>query len=587
MAFSTALSLYLMEFLSNTTQVQNYMWKLELVNDIIFSADEERRVETIVYFGESTYIESYITASSGTPKVVETNEYSDINFYDGSATNRNIFFIAVSPLEHKSLWNHLNNAFLNMQGSVRGIFIIPRHILEPITNLKEHFIWCWQRGFANVLVLVESKTRTQHFDIYGYNKFPDLRIFKLSSDLRSERKYFHDKFSNFLGYSMRTPAQFDPPRVFHFFDSKSKSFKIRGWAANMLKAFLQKHNGSLQIVELQNSSRYDILSIINQINEGELDISVHPYIPYGKVRLSYPIKMMQWCILVPFSGEIEAYEYFLKPFHSNLWVSCVVTLLYLSLVKTFASWLMKHLKYKVDLGQSLLHVIRLLLFLPQPSINRTKRFNWYFALCFIQASVLGFVLSNLYLTILTSLLTSLVFEPQIDTLQEMVERNIKIYVINHEIPILLSSKGIPRDFEKLFIPFNATELVRELLQLKRDKAFPAREDMSSFALSQQIHLQRPIVHIAKECITTIPVGFLIPTHSQFERVLNAFIIQAADSGLIEKWFESSIGDGLQAGIIHLRKDVPLKTRPLNLKNTHKITSNTPTLDRLAKRSIEN
>ncbi|XP_054728026.1 uncharacterized protein LOC129237362 [Anastrepha obliqua] len=566
--FKAHVSSALLELVTNySVEEVTQLHRRDAIDRVIATVHAQRAILSIAYFGAISDIEPYITAGNTTPKFVMSPGCNDPlgGAVVADKFSSNIFYIAVGHLTRNPMWQRMNDVLNNIQSRVRGLFVVPRHVTRRqvhVDQVSEHFEWCWRNGFINALVLVDNATGGGHktsFAVYGYERFPQFRM----RQMPVQAVWFSDKLKNFHRSSIRTTYLYDPPRVFQLKTTQNK-FQIVGYAAQMLMALVKTHNATLDLVALDNSSRSNIMSIVDQIRRGSLDMSMNPYFFYPGVRLSYPICMQQFTVLLPSSGEIERFRYFVRPFQTHTWFCFLLGLFYLSFMRRLSDRInaYRHPHMRPSFGRGCLEVWRLLLFLPINMPSERKRFHWHNAVTHLLTAVLGFILTNLYQASLTSFLATAVFRPQLDTLTALMRHNVSINTNTNEVEFLRNSSSLPRDFGRLLKPRDAIELRNELFAFRPD-AYAACADVVDFTLEQQKHMDRKPLHECAESITTLPFGFLLPNRSPFEHIVNRFILRAEAAGLTVKWMQSAKTDGFHAGILQNRKKIlPLK-RPLN------------------------
>ncbi|XP_073831883.1 uncharacterized protein [Musca autumnalis] len=529
-------------------------WHLRELNYIISRAHYTHDIQTLVYFGNTYDVEDYIRAAEiwSTPKIVITEHTGEMSLKNDAGVNSKLFFIAIGNLRRKEFWNHMNNLLSEMQSRVRGVFITtaPNGKRSQL-NLGEHFEWCWQRGLINTLILVDRQLPTEHaFQVYNYNPFLEPQVFN-SSNSRTIN-LFPDKFRNLHGYQIKATAQYDPPRVYERNQCKGKKQQpLAGYVANIFRAFLKEYNASLYLSYYFPNKTLNILEILKQINDGDVEVSVNPYVPHKGVQISYPIRMLRRCIVVPSAKELEKYKYFIMPFNTDVWLCVLGSWVWLSVARLL-NWTSTHRRCncnQMDVGRTFLEVFRVLAFLPLPGNCCSKSVRWYHLLWFMQIVPLAFILSNLYLASLTSFFSGLNFRKQISTLDDLVKRNMAIETIDYDVPSILENRGLPKGFADLIKPRLAADLLPEILELKPMLTFSSLIDRIQFVLNQEKHLLKPTKHMVEECINTVPFGFVMPPHSQFELPLNRFLLRCADAGLIEKWAKDSIDDAYCSGML--------------------------------------
>ncbi|XP_055910481.1 uncharacterized protein LOC129944845 [Eupeodes corollae] len=526
------------------------------IKDIIERTSKEKDISTIAFFGQIYEFELELVmlaeANANIPRMLYSESYGELYF--AGDFNKNILLVACIDLWQRSMLNRIDNAFRGIHAASRSIFLVPGERYKNLRYLVEHFEWCWSRGFVNVLVIFLETNET-----FSYTPFPRMHVFRRTLDA-DEGTLFPDRFDNLMGFPIRTPLQYDPPRVYTYVDNLGRQI-LTGYCAELFLAFLQRHNATLEEVRINNSTDYNMPAIVQLINRAKIDISIHTYMDIGGIRSSYPVRMMQWCIMVPSQGEINAYWYFIRPFQLQLWLSCLGVLIGLSFLVALEERL-QGVHY--DFGRSCCDVFRFFLCLPS---NDSRPFELRRGFRKILIFMLGFMLTNLYLAYLTSFLAKIILKPQIQTLAELVTKNISILTLDFEIPIVLKNRGLPEGFERLLVPISATTISRpEHLMNNRSLAYTITDDKAMFVLMQQIHLRQPRYKIVDECVSTIPIGFLLAKQSSFEKILNRFILRASACGFIYKWWSDMYATGLKAGILKVIPSTGKQTLPLTMQH---------------------
>ncbi|XP_055842630.1 uncharacterized protein LOC129909581 [Episyrphus balteatus] len=521
------------------------------IKDIIERTSKEKDVSTIAFFGRIYELELVLldAADTNIPRMVFTESYGELYF--AGDFNKHILVVACINLWHKSMLNRIDIAFHGIHAASRSVFLVPGERYKNLQYLWRHFEWCWASGFVNVVVVFLVTNET-----FSYTRFPQMKIFRGTL----EDELFPDRFNDLMGYPIRSPLQYDPPRVYTYIDLWGHHV-ITGYCAELFLAFLDRYNATMEEVRINNSTDYNMPGIVHLINRGKIDISIHTYMGIGGVRSSYPVRMMQWCILVPSQGEIKAYWYFIRPFQFHLWLSCLAALIGISCCVVLEERLRGS---HYDFGRSCCNIFRFMLCLPTCD-SRPFAFRRGFRQILI--FMLGFMLTNLYLAYLTSFLAKIILKPQIETLAELVQKNISILTLDFEIPILLKNMGLPKGFDRLLTPISAAEVSRpEHLINNKSLAYTVTDDKALFVLMQQIHLKQPLYTIVDECVSTIPIGFLLAKQSPFEIILNRFILSVSQAGLIYKWFNDMYSTGLKARILKVLPSTGKQALPLTMEH---------------------
>ncbi|XP_075158211.1 uncharacterized protein LOC142231487 [Haematobia irritans] len=542
-------------------------WQFLELEAIISAANRLRSIDTLIFFGDKTQVDFYVGAVEELkiPKIViGENHITQLQGF-----NRNLFFVAIGSLMQRSLWTHMNSSLSKIQSRVRGVFITsPTNREEFYQMIHDHMKRCWLQGLINTVVLVD-KYGSQHFEIYNYNPFLMDTVLNVTNESKSA--LHPDKFRNLHKYKIRIIAQFDPPRVFERRACNGKETQqLSGYVGKMFRAFLKEYNASRHILHHVANKTVGLWHLIELIKRGDVDLSINPFVPYPGVQLSYPIRMLQRCVVVPSANELPKYRYFIMPFHKEVWLSYLASWLVLSLARlSHRYW--NHESCStcrcLDVGKVFLNVGRLLISLPVPtSACNQRRIHWYYMLWFLQVMALSFILTNLYLASLTTFFSSLFLRPQISTLAELVERQLPIETIEYANSFIEENQDLPKGFLQLIKPRNGQEFLKDVLAVCPDQVYSSLSDRIQFALHQETHLIKRSKHIVQECLSTVPFGFVMPLQSHFKIPLDRFILRCYSAGLVGKWIEESLDDAYCMGLLIMRNPKFIAAKPLILQD---------------------
>lgn len=529
------------------------------LNQLVMLENQKQNIYTIACIGKAEYLHlcsQYVADEM--PKLIFSKNSFNITLHEELGFNNNIMYIAIAALEDERILEFTNRIFEAVQVFVKGVFVVPRNMPAPsLKEIKQHFKSYWHKGLIKTFIITHNSAG---MEFYTYYRFPNFEIKQYD---RLPQSFFMPHFRNMHGYHVRVPLQYEPPRVFTIVN-KNNSTELVGYGAAMLKAFLEEHNGRAELFYPKQNNSFGIQSTVEQLRRGDINISTSTYVDtFAGIRMTYPLRMMKWQVLVPHTGKIDAYLYFLRPFRFEIWQLTIAVFLSLSLLRYYMQR-KRVARNQRDTGRAFLEVYRLILSIPTPMAKYFQRFSFRYLLFFVNAFALSFILTNSYTAILTSFLSKLIMKDQIDTIAQLVAQNISVHAVDYDIPVILRNKGLPRDFDKILISRIAPELTKEIVDLFPLQAFIAREDMTRFVLTQQAYLNLPLLHVVKETISTVPVGFLMLNNAPFLDIQDNFILRCIDSGLVDKWMQWTILDGFKGGVLIKRTEQKNAHAPLTL-----------------------
>ena len=401
--------------------------------------------------------------------------------------------------------------------------------------------WCWNLKFLNVIVIHQA-------DIFSYTPFPKFRMIKLTQANPAE--YFYDKLANLQGYRIRIPAKHDGSRVFTYLNRKNENV-ISGFSAKIILNYIEITNGSLEIYNTSYSST--VMNLTDELmllatSKIDLTFTCHgSHNTKALVKHSFPLLLTPWFVMVPASSEIQAYRYIMLPFSFGVWTCIAVYVIYLTVLDYSIS------KYTtadpISLGQAITNSISVTLFIA-PVIP--LQLNWKSACSGSQKFLFGFIITQLYLAFLTSFLATKLYEPQMNTAEDMIHSKLKIMVLKHEMKTALRfTKEYPTEFDNLFVPTENKELfVKYRSTFNKSFGYTVTMDRWNFLKTQQALSNFPLFRQPTDQVFLFTT-LCIPFHqdSPFFKAINSFIIRTKETGLQIKWEQGSNREAFDAGIL--------------------------------------
>ncbi|EDV55940.1 uncharacterized protein LOC6549031 [Drosophila erecta] len=447
------------------------------------------------------------------------------------------------------LWLTLDRNLRQLR-RIRLIIILRSQRSGSQKAIKSIFNTLWQYQFLNVLVLHRDQ-------LYSYTPYPALSFFKL--DIYSE-PLFPPAARNFQGYVVSTPAENDIPRVFHVHDASTKSRKVLGYAYRTFVEYINHYNASLRLTnpdeDLDPTTSVNMNRIVQLIIDGQLEISLHPYVftPPTAAK-SYPLMIYPNCLIVPMRNEIPRHMYLLRPFQLYSWYLLLFAVIYITGVLYWISPKLDKRTRTQRLGLHFLDAISKILFISSPTT--IHRPTWRHIIIFLQLCILGFISTSWYNIELDSFFTTIVVGEQVNSMDQLVRQQQKVLVKEYEFNTLLRHVE-PRLVDKvsrLLVAVNASEQVSALLSFNRSFAYPFTEERWQFFAMQQQYAFKPIFRFSSACLGSPHIGYPMRVDSHLESSLNHFILMIQDTGLLNHWVVSDFNDAMRAGYVRFLDNV--------------------------------
>uniref|UniRef100_A0A1I8N6Z1 Ionotropic glutamate receptor C-terminal domain-containing protein n=1 Tax=Musca domestica TaxID=7370 RepID=A0A1I8N6Z1_MUSDO len=415
------------------------------------------------------------------------------------------------------------------------------------------FSWAWKKQFMNTLLI------TLWNNIFIYDPYPRGRVVNITDNWSLENLFNFMERKDFKGYVIHTPVQRDFPRVFYMGRqraSRRNTTKLSGISGSLFRAFMKSINATLNYTSSPEEPK-NIFQIIELVGNKSLEISVNSYTAMFKTisGLSYPVGINDWCLMVPYLNRTKANHFLSRSFHPSTWALIGFSCLYISL----GIWLCSPPRQK-DLSKSFLQAICSLMLIAPLKVLQLRL--WRMRLLFVLLFVFGFLLTNIYLSKMASLLTAYSEPQQINSIEDIIGAQLPIMMMDYEYEVLLSY-NFPQQFMDLIITVNKSQMDEHRDRLNTSYAYSSQTDRWKFLDMQQRFLKTPLFRLSQICIGPFFHVFPVQKDSHLDKPLKDFIILASDMGLLAHWKKVSFADALFLGYVQMIK-IDEGLMPLNL-----------------------
>lgn len=318
--------------------------------------------------------------------------------------------------------------------------------------------------------------------------------------------------------------------------------------------YLKHHNGTLEDY-LQNvhvdRPLLKISDVLKLFTMKQIQISIHSYSLFDRSIFggSYPIFNVDWCVMIPIGKEISRHLYVIRPLDWRLWTLLLFSVIYISFVlNTFDRILqdnrrLQHGRFGEAISSSIAFLAHI------PLTYRMASAHWKRIIgVYIPLMVLGFIISNLYTTLLASFMTTTFFEDDLTTISDLISAGIPMMIKKHDATRTLQIFKIEKDIQSLMKVVGSEEFNDHCNRFNQSFAYLMPSDKWNFLSRQQKHLYRPIFRFSKKCISkNLPVSFLMEYDSHLGKSLNNFILKVMASGLNQYWIERDFEELIKLG----------------------------------------
>lgn len=251
------------------------------------------------------------------------------------------------------------------------------------------------------------------------------------------------------------------------------------------------------------------------------------FIEYYHPQFDYtnPVVSDKLCIIVPNSAKMPQFLIILTCFDTISWI-CIFAIIFMSIM----IW---HVHNKI-INRTDAGFIEIYSMIMGTSVIIPNRFQ--LSVLVIVCSFANIIFSNLFQGILYTHFSKITYFSNIDTLEELVRRNLTI-------------STTLRVFHEL--NYSTHEALRKRIVDTSDRNQSAAPDVAFYKntsilerlsdaklMVQMKYLDNeghPRLYIVKECLNTYLLAYIFPRISPYKYYFNYVITKLAESGLIEKW----------------------------------------------------
>ncbi|KAH8302314.1 hypothetical protein KR044_005076, partial [Drosophila immigrans] len=419
---------------------------------------------------------------------------------------------------------------------------------DPTPWLKDLFVFCFGEGFVNALLVYHHNESTA---LYSYNPYPTVREQKI----RHIEEFINRRelLRNFHHFHVRSISIKVEPRMIHYINRKGEHVHA-GYLYNVMKEFIRRRNGTLKLLTLKEKLGIGHIAEV-MVATKQLDFACHPKEPKWNVSSTVPLYILKDYILVPFAQPISKYWYYVHPFTSGTWLAVIATVVY-GIIMFYAS------SDRSDFGLHLLRSWCHLLFLPQPRISKRK---WQQSVMHFILILGGFVLTNLYISVLKSMLTSGLFEPQVNTLDDLLHAPYRMITDKYYAIYFRNATSVPDAVIDNAYIVPTEELDANRAKLNTSFLYIVYEDRMDGLLYQQHLLEAPrfkrLPESVMDGLMSIPVAPSLP----YLNMLNVYLSRIFECGIFDKMKNDTYMDTVESGIYKLLRNNGKKIKSYDLE----------------------
>ncbi|XP_016972349.2 uncharacterized protein LOC108039774, partial [Drosophila rhopaloa] len=428
------------------------------------------------------------------------------------------------------------------------LHIIFLSVEEPVFLKKDLYTYCYKQGFVNV-ILVYGK------DLFSYLPYPSIQPIKLSniSEYLSTRK----SIRNFWGYPIRIFRTKVAPRDFEYFNDQNELVRA-GYLFTAVKEFTSRYNATLVNAALPEISNYALyFTLADMLSNKEIDIICY-YKELGwPVSSTAPLSILTVNFMVPDAVPISSYFYYSRPFSWTLWLVIVSTVCYGTLALYLSSKAERN-----DIGMCLLYSLSHILYTCHHKIRNA---GWRVMTIHIILTICGFILTNVYLATLSSILTSGLYEEEYDTLEELAKAPYPSLHDEFHWKYFQINPFLPKSLRKNSRSLNYSILTAHRDGLNKNYMYLMGEDRIDLVLKQQYLLKRPRFYKFSQAVGYTLESYCVSKSLPYLDMTSEFMRRLQEHGINIKIRADTFQELIQLGVYTLMRDDEPPTKAFDLE----------------------
>uniref|UniRef100_A0A2Y9D4L3 Ionotropic glutamate receptor C-terminal domain-containing protein n=1 Tax=Stomoxys calcitrans TaxID=35570 RepID=A0A2Y9D4L3_STOCA len=482
------------------------------------------------------------------PKLIITNEIaSDLR---GSIGARVLSLIPIDVDMKESYLEQIVKPSLLKLHQKDVLFVTTESSTPALDKWHWLFEWCWHQGFWHVLLM------NQHQQYLTMEPLPQMSVKAIS--LSEYLQHRHKRNANLQGHHLKVTVGNNPPRVSADFDENG-NVKLSGLFGHAVKIFVSKFNATLEYVFMPNMSHYSVLKCMEYIGEQRADICADVVLFGSDIETTGPDFIAYSGLIVPFDRPLEMYKYFQKPFNIQTWLLILFTFIStLTLIIAVEYYQLQRFRFVNNFFINYESFICCSANLAHISQNYRYALEAILIFC-------GFMISNIYLAYLSSILLTKIYRQEISSLDDVVSHNLTILTSNFQQFVLEVSQASPLVRQQTILS-NEEIILKNMRDLNPEYVYFGLDIELDYYLYQQKFMSRPRMKKLKDLVITSDIGGVpMRAYWPFQDLFVDFMIHMLSSGLSLYLYNEFTEEGIRTGKIAFIPNDSLSVEPLNLE----------------------
>ncbi|XP_022229760.2 uncharacterized protein LOC111079063 [Drosophila obscura] len=492
-------------------------------------------MELNVFINFEEYGESETLQALHTPRIqLEIKSNASVYRLTGDITERSLVVVYLGQSLLDSSVAELLPQLLDELHQLQIAFVCRE---DPTSWQQDLFTYCYQKGFLHVILIHQNS-------FYTYQPYPSIQAIKLSN--LSEYLTRERATPNFRGFPIRTISTM-APRDFKYIDNNNQLVRT-GYLFNALKEFTVRYNATLVDVPLPDA---DVIgqykAVFDMLLSKKIDIVSYPKDLQWPVQSTVPLAIMNEYFVVPHAPPIAKYLYLAKPFGWTLWLILVATVFY----ATIMLFVVRSARERPQIGVCFLRSLSHFLYIAN---EETPISAWQDLLIYLILTLCGFILTNVYLAMLSSMLTSGLYEPQYNTLESLAKAPYPALHDDFYLNTFATKSFLPETVLRNSISMNLSMLDKLRNGLDSRYMYCLYEDRMELLLRQQYLLKTPRFKVIRQSIGIALESYLVSNSLPYLRMFNEYTKRIVEHGILPKMKSDTWRHMIEARIFTLMRD---------------------------------
>lgn len=418
-------------------------------------------------------------------------------------------------------------------------------------NWQQLLSTLWQEGYPNVLIFNSTDGTGLRGQFYSSNLYPQQELHRCSIDqyLWSRQHWF----DNLEGWEVRVALYNNPPRTLVYPEQELYD----GYSLMLLREFLAHRGAKFVPVLTPNYQVYSANDCLKFLHSNMSDICGDLLAYTNEVSFTASYMYLYGNILIPNAKPRSKNYYIIAPMQLKTWL---FMLLYIAVICSFVSCICWLQLGRWEYSKFLLEIISSLLCMGFRLFNIGGRQHF---ILYSSIFLVGFVCSNYYLAFLATILSTGVYDRQIDSFDELVDQNISIVIGDYDKTVLMT-------YDYPDILWNITRVVPYDFILAHRRVFDANyaylahsDRLVLFNFQQQYMAKPRMRPLPIDLMHSLP-GFPMRRQWLLKYKLSETLLNCFGSGLMKKLADDTNRQTIHIGYLNLIPSEPYEARPLTL-----------------------